>query len=71
MSDETTVKQILIYEVNTDNNLLTGFVMAADDKDDVKLKLEAENFNDNHYIVTDRGISTTITSWKMLNEYCG
>ena len=70
MSDDIRERQILIYEVNVDNNLLTGFTMIADDKNDIKLKLEAENFNDNHYIISENGLSTTIRSQDMLLEYC-
>lgn len=70
MSDEESVKQILIYEIDNMSNQLTGFIMSADSKDDVKAKLESEDFSTAYYQVCETGDTVSIKNKQMLESYC-
>ena len=52
MSDETTVKQYTIFEVDKINNQLTGFILQAFTKSELKNKLENEDFNTSYFRVS-------------------
>lgn len=69
MSDEATVRQILIYEVDAISGQQTGFIMQANDKEHVKELLEAESFTTKFYKLNIYGQEVDIRSNKMLESF--
>ena len=67
--DENEVQQYLLYETDSTTHQHSGFIIPADDKDEVLLSLEGESFTMKYYIISGPGGNIEITSKQELQKW--